>query len=738
MSEPTDLFPPPLIGVEPINLNFQSLAELEPEDDGPLFRATINNLERKTSVLRHNMKKIIKRAAAVNESRLHFNAANLALNEALRDAASSNGSGNIRIAFDKYFTMAQKQFQQFDVTAVDQLQSLLIEPLRRLYENDIKKAEAKKREFEEESKDYYQFLARYLSIKNDAVKTTKTLQSDSKYQTKRKNFELKRFDYFNFMQDLHGGRKERELVQQLVLYAVQHSESFFATAKELAGLKPNLEGLATSVREADKDLSLQRIEREERRRTLEVAGRLETVRSEESLGGNDFKYDPSDLKAGPPTPQSAYDRKGQAITPPSANLFKGIRDLEEREGVTELGRKKEGLLWASSRPNNYNEPISLPPKLSWHKYWIVLAAGQLAEYENWKKSVVIHNDPINLRMASVREARSSDRRFCFEVLTPQSKRIYQATNDEDMSSWIQSISNAISSTLEETSSSNTERNDEGDDNVGMAGAFHRHPPLQRRTTISGSRTSSRSEDPTPPLRLIERVRETDPSNAICADCGSTSKTEWVSINLQVILCIECSGLHRSLGTHISKIRSLTLDSTSFSADLSELILQISNSISNSIWEQELSINAKPGPSASRETRLRYITSKYSSRVFIGELDKSPDDVLIAGVREGNTATVLSALAHRANPSISTNLEPIVITALREASSTFRMAELLFQYGALVPDYEGLGLSEAARNYLALKRTKEIGASTDGRATFSRLQKRMSAGGKLMRAPLIKE
>ena len=57
-------------------------------------------------------------------------------------------------------------------------------------------------------------------------------------------------------------------------------------------------------------------------------------------------------------------------------------------------------------------------------------------------------DPIDLRMASVREARNAERRFCFEVITPHFKRVYQATSDEDMNNWILSINNALQSAVE--------------------------------------------------------------------------------------------------------------------------------------------------------------------------------------------------------------------------------------------------------------------------------------------------
>jgi stromal membrane-associated protein len=47
-------------------------------------------------------------------------------------------------------------------------------------------------------------------------------------------------------------------------------------------------------------------------------------------------------------------------------------------------------------------------------------------------------------------------------------------------------------------------------------------------------------------------------NKYCADCGAKGP-RWASTNLGIFLCQRCAGIHRSLGTHISKVKSIDLD-----------------------------------------------------------------------------------------------------------------------------------------------------------------------------------
>ncbi|OAX43756.1 Arf GTPase activating protein [Rhizopogon vinicolor AM-OR11-026] len=57
--------------------------------------------------------------------------------------------------------------------------------------------------------------------------------------------------------------------------------------------------------------------------------------------------------------------------------------------------------------------------------------------------------------------------------------------------------------------------------------------------------------------LLQLVMQ--PGNDVCADCKSRTP-RWASHNLGIFICINCASIHRKLGTHITKVKSITLDS----------------------------------------------------------------------------------------------------------------------------------------------------------------------------------
>ncbi|KAK1291195.1 putative ADP-ribosylation factor GTPase-activating protein AGD11 [Acorus calamus] len=106
-----------------------------------------------------------------------------------------------------------------------------------------------------------------------------------------------------------------------------------------------------------------------------------------------------------------------------------------------------------------------------------------------------------------------------------------------------------------------------------------------------------------------------PGNRFCADCGSPDP-KWVSVNLGVFICIKCSGVHRSLGVHISKVLSVKLDDWT-DEQIESLEDMGGNAASNMIYEAYLPENIKkPRPDSSIEERSDFIRRKYELQQFL--------------------------------------------------------------------------------------------------------------------------
>ncbi|XP_064618428.1 arf-GAP with GTPase, ANK repeat and PH domain-containing protein 1-like isoform X6 [Liolophura sinensis] len=158
-----------------------------------------------------------------------------------------------------------------------------------------------------------------------------------------------------------------------------------------------------------------------------------------------------------------------------------------------------------------------------------------------------------------------------------------------------------------------------------------------------SKSKSRSNTLTDPagVQAIRNVR----GNNTCVDCGAPNP-DWASINLGALLCIECSGIHRNLGTHLTRVRSLDLDE--WPPDLVAVMTSIGNSIANSVWEANTKGRTKPNPASPREEKERWVRTKYDQKEFLPPppyVDIPLNQQLIDALVREDIRNIILLLAH---------------------------------------------------------------------------------------------
>lgn len=268
-----------------------------------------------------------------------------------------------------------------------------------------------------------------------------------------------------------------------------------------------------------------------------------------------------------------------------------------------------------------------------------------------EKSVAHHT--VNLLTSTIKvDADQSDLRFCFRIISPTKNYTLQAESSLDQTDWIEKITGVIASLL---SSQAPERCLSGSP---MGSGHHRstsesssfesadfdHGAVEeytsdRFTSVHTDRLRS-SQQQRASLKIekpIDALRKVC-GNDKCADCGAP-EPDWASLNLGVLVCIECSGVHRNLGVHISKVRSLTLDVKVWEPSVINLFQSLGNTFANSVWEellqskgvfqvdlgstslyrpnkQQMLYFSKPNPADSISTKEKFIHAKYAEKVFV--------------------------------------------------------------------------------------------------------------------------
>ncbi|XP_018590927.2 arf-GAP with Rho-GAP domain, ANK repeat and PH domain-containing protein 2 isoform X2 [Scleropages formosus] len=182
------------------------------------------------------------------------------------------------------------------------------------------------------------------------------------------------------------------------------------------------------------------------------------------------------------------------------------------------------------------------------------------------------------------------------------------------------------------------------------------------------------------------------SNRSCADC-SAHQPEWASINLGVVICKKCAGQHRTLGPHLSKVRSLKLDKSIWSNELVELFLSVGNSKANQFWAATLSPEDELHPEASRERRTAFVHRKYKERRYTPALEgfrsqEQLDKALCAAVVQPDVMQTMALAFSGANVMCATG-DPVYSTPYLLAQKAGQNLQMEFLHLNKLSDFSKL-------------------------------------------------